>query len=224
MVKSIAHRGASNLAPENSLEAFSKALSLNADMIEFDVRCTKDGVLVIMHDNDVGRATDGEGSLRRLPFEVIRNFRLPNGKTVPTLQEVLRLLKGRCVAKIDLKESGVEEQTLHSIRSNGMIRQTIVAAESPKVLLRLKSLCPSIRTEAGGFKQRKWRKVMITHALRAQADIIAPHHTLVSRRLVEECHRNGLEVHTWTVNTTSDIERVKRCGVDGITTDYLERL
>ena len=97
MVLKIAHRGASHYSPENTIEAFKEALKLKVDVVEFDVHHTKDGKLIVMHDDNVNRTTDGLGPIHEFSLKHIRKLHEPNGEPVPTLQEVLDVLKNKCI-------------------------------------------------------------------------------------------------------------------------------
>ena len=98
----IAHRGASQYAPENTMEAFHKALQLGVDAIAFDIQLTRDSEMIVIHDDNIDRTTDGTGLVKNLSLPEIRKFHAPNGESIPTLQEVLMLLKDQCIAKIHM--------------------------------------------------------------------------------------------------------------------------
>ncbi len=218
MVLKIAHRGASNYAPENTLEAFEKAIELKADIVEFDVHCTKDSKLIVMHDRTLKRTTDGFGLIHNLPFREIRKFHEPNGEKIPTLEEVLYILKNKCIAKIDIKDRWAWEKVVKVIKKNCMEDLVIVTSKIFSVLKKIKQLYPKIKTEAGGFKERIPIKKMIKKAKDVKADIISPQYPITTKKLVEEAHKNGLEVHVWTVNDKKTITKMKKIDVDGITT------
>ena len=118
MVLRIAHRGASSYAPENTLEAFRKAVKLKLDIVEFDVHHTKDGKLVIIHDHNIKRTMDGLGLIHKLSLKELRKFHEPNGESVPTLQEVINILKGHCILKIDIKDDKGLENAIFFIRKS----------------------------------------------------------------------------------------------------------
>lgn len=225
MTLKIAHRGASRYAPENTLEAFREALRRKADAVEFDVRRTKDGHLVIMHDRSVRRTTDGAGFVSDLSFQEIRKLRGPNGEVVPILQEVLDILKGRCICKIDMKETEMEGEVVETIQKNRIEDSVIITSRLSSVLKRMKRLCPAVKIDAGGYRVKSVSvKRMLAQAKRAQADIISPHYTIITQRLVQEAHKNGLEVHVWTVNDRRIIKKMIRLGVDGITSGCPDKI
>ncbi|WP_315823721.1 glycerophosphodiester phosphodiesterase family protein [Paraflavitalea speifideaquila] len=115
-----AHRGAHLEAPENSMAAFRKAIDLGIDIIELDVRCTKDGVLVCMHDKTVNRTTNGKGAVDSFTFEEIRQLRLKhNGQVtdeqIPTLEEALLLAKGKILVDLDIKAANCIEGIMATV-------------------------------------------------------------------------------------------------------------
>jgi len=155
MVLKIAHRGGSNYAPENSLEAFKKALKLKVDVVELDVRHTKDGKLIVMHDNNVNRTTNGIGPIHSFSLKQIRKFHGPNGEPVPTLQEALDILKNKCICKIDIKDRGIAEKVTKIIKKNNMEDSVIVTCGVLSTLKKVKKLSKNIKLEAGGFSSKK---------------------------------------------------------------------
>jgi len=224
MVLKIAHRGASDYAPENTLEAFRKAVKLKVDVVEFDVHHTKDNKLVVMHDHNIKRTTDGLGLIKNLTFKKLRKFHESNGESVPTLQEVLDILKGKCICKIDIKDQGILEKVLKVIKKNHIEDSVIITSQLISVLRKVKNLSPEIKIELGGFKEKKPIKEMIKEVKDIKAEIISPHYSIITKKLVEEAHKNGLEVHVWTVDDKKTMEKMKKIGVDGITSNYADRI
>lgn len=224
MVLIIAHRGASNLAPGNTIQAFKRSLELRVDIVEFDVHHTRDGKIIVMHDHNIKRTTGGIGLIKNIPFNEIRKFHEPNGEVIPTLQEVLDILKKKHVCKIDIKDTGMEEKVVNTIKKNKIENSVIITSEIPSVLKRIKQIAPKIKTEAGGFTQKMSVKKMIQKAKRVKADIIGPHYSLITKKLVDEAHENGLTVHVWTVDDKKTIEKMKKLEVDAITTNNPEKI
>ena len=147
MTLSIAHRGVTRQAPENTLAAFRKAIELKADIVEFDVHLTKDGKMIVHHDHGLERSTDGAGLVGELTFKKIRTFRKANGESIPSLQEVFSLLKGKCILKIDIKDKNMEKKILNLISKNGIKKDSvIISSKIVSVLKKIKHLDPKIIT------------------------------------------------------------------------------
>jgi glycerophosphoryl diester phosphodiesterase len=163
----VAHRGASAIAPENTLEAFEKAIEIGADMVEFDVRATPDGTLVVCHDPV---AEDGLG--------------------LPRLEEVVELCAGRIMLDVELKEPGLEDETLRTVSP----AEFVVTSFLPDVVAETKRLRPDVRV---GLLLAADAALPDT-----PADFLAPHVTLLDRGLVSG---NGLVV--WTVNDDARLRR-----------------
>jgi glycerophosphoryl diester phosphodiesterase len=117
----VGHRGARAYAPENTLASFKKALEIGVDATELDVRKTRDGELVVMHDADVKRTTNGKGLVSDMSLAQIKALS-SDGDKVPTLGEALDFLSGKVIVFIELKEQGCEEQVLAEVRKRDMQR------------------------------------------------------------------------------------------------------
>lgn len=224
MVLRIAHQGASNYAPANTLEAFHKAVKLKIDVVEFDVHHTKDGKLIIIHDHNVKRTTDHKGSIHKITLKELKTFHELNGESVPTLQEVINILKGHCILKIDIKDSNITEKVLKIIKMNHIENTVIITSELISVLKKTKKLFPKIEIELGGFKEKRPVNEMIKEVKDIKADIISPHYSIITKKLVDESHKNGLRVHVWTVNSLRLMKKMIKLGVDGITSDYADKI
>ncbi len=211
----IAHRGASAYEPENTLRAFEEAIRLGADMIELDVRLSKDRELVVIHDNRLERTTNGFGFVGDKTLAELKTLDAGRGEKIPTLREVLNTTKGRTRLVIELKEEGTEEPALDLIRESGSADEVIVVSFSPVILREVKELSGaniSIKTGAIYFMSAN----PIRMAKESSADAIAPYHHFVTKRLVKEAHKNNLIVIPWTVDSKSRAQKLIEMGVDGI--------
>jgi len=198
MVLKIAHRGALGIEKENSKGAFLKALELGADIIEFDVRFYKDKI-VVSH-NEIKRHKD-----------------------LPSIQEVIDVLKNKCICKIDLKDPHMEYPIIKIIKKNKLYN-AIITSKYLYSLKKIKEQLPNIRTEAGGFEYAEPIQNIIERAKDIDADIIGPHHSITTEELIREANKNGLEVHVWSLNNKKLISKMKKLGVDGITTKHPEKM
>ena len=223
MVLKFAHRGASVFAPENSMQAFKKALELNVDGVEFDVHLTKDKQIIVMHDDNVQRTTNGYGLIKDLTLEKIRLFHQKNREPVPTLRDVLDLLNNKCTCKIDVKSEGIEEPLIKIIKEYKIEDSVIITSKFLDMVEKIKKLDPKITTEMQVWEP--WNEdEMIQHAKEIKADIIAPNYLMCTKKLVEKAHDNGLKVHVWTVNEKKDRDKMKAIGVDGIVSDCPDKI
>src|SRR5579884_810942 len=165
-VERVAHRGGAALAPENTMAAFRNALTLPVDAVELDVQMSCDGHLIVFHDNTVDRLTNGTGNILDLDFAYLRSLNAaahfpggwPEPQQIPTLREVLELVKGHLDVYIEIKRSkrdgvygsyaGIAEAVVQEVRSAGMLDQVMVMSFDWMVLPTVKGLAPTIPTGA----------------------------------------------------------------------------
>lgn len=244
----IAHRGGAGLWPENTLYAFERARSLGVDVIETDVHATADGELVIFHDDGLERTTDGAGRVGSLTLAQLkrldaayrfspdggRSFPLRGkGVTVPTLREVFEALP-RMRFNIEPKQAApaIAAPLCRLIRERGMADRVLVASFSAGILAEFRSECPEVATsaatgEVASFLTLQSAGLAASYSPHMQALQVPEHAVAVrvlTRDFVEAAHGRGLRVHAWTVNAEGDMRRLVEMGVDGIMTDYPDRL
>lgn len=205
----IGHRGAKALAPENTLAGIRAAARCRADAVEVDVRLTKDGTLVLMHDDTVDRTTDGRGKVEDLSYKEISALD-SEGEKVPTLEEALEsALKLDLMVVIEMKEEGIEELVANAINGGNAI-VTSFYHSSLRELKEISNLKTGIIISSLPVKP-------IDLALWAGADAIFPKRTNPS--LFKEAQRHGIEVYPWTVNTAVEAGWLLRLGANGLVTD-----
>jgi glycerophosphoryl diester phosphodiesterase len=224
----IAHRGASGRFPENTLAAFRAAIEAGADMCELDVQLTRDGAVMVLHDKTLDRTTDGRGPLSALTLEQVRSLnvmngrgRSPTGEHVPTLDEVFGLVRGRCALNIELKADGVEAAVCRVIRDNDELESSIVSSFDWGALERVRKIEPQMRI---GVLADRGPNKMLAAASELKAVAVNPRFSLVDASLCAEAHRRGLYVYVWTVDDVQTMWAMLDRGVDGIMTNYPERL
>jgi glycerophosphoryl diester phosphodiesterase len=200
----IGHRGARAYEPENTIRSFKKAIEIGVDAVELDVRETKDGELVVIHDADVKRTTDGKGAVSELTLEAIKGFSAEKGEKIPTLKEALEFLDKKVKVLIELKEAGVEEKVLAEVRENGLQKNVILVS----------------------FIEEALRKVIyvkhknpIKAALDLNANYLLSLYRFTHTANVQKAHENGLKVIVWTVNKPEEVAEYVKKGVDGIASD-----
>src|SRR3972149_5853795 len=142
----IGHRGARAYEPENTLRSFKKALEIGVDAVELDVRKTKDNQLVVIHDADVKRTTDGKGFVSELTLKEIKEFSAEKGEKIPTLKEALDFLDKKVKILIELKEAGVEEKVLEAVRKNGLQKNVIITSFLEDALRKIRELDKEVET------------------------------------------------------------------------------
>ncbi|MGH7791719.1 MAG: glycerophosphodiester phosphodiesterase, partial [Thermodesulfobacteriota bacterium] len=134
----IAHRGASAYEPENTLRSFKRAMEMGAEMMELDVRFSRDGHLVIIHDKKVDRTTNGRGLVREMTLRELKNLDAGKGEKIPTLEEVFDLGKGTIRYVLELKDRGVEEEVINLVRDKGLIEDVFIASFHGDLIKRAK--------------------------------------------------------------------------------------
>ena len=223
MYLKIAHRGASAYEPENTLRAFRKAIELGADMIEVDVRLSRDGHPVIMHDATVDRTTDGTGYVRDKTLAELKGLDAGHGEQIPTLQEAMELVQGRCGLYIELKEREAARPVVDAIHANGF-KGVIVGSSDPDSIREVKRLDPEIPTS---MLVRETDKDFINPALAVGADYVhlcwenrsPTPHNLLTPELLSSLRSHGLGIIIWHEERPEEIQEIKKLDVDGICSD-----
>ena len=217
----IGHRGAAGHAPENTLAAIQKGIALGVDFVEIDVRCTADGVLVVLHDATVNRTTDGKGRVDRLFLRDIAKLNAGNGEHIPTLEEVLKIAAGKAGLMLELKAEGVAQQTVESVREAGFKGPVIYASFVHKELTHVRAADPeaSIMVLFGGLS-----RASVARAIQYGSSYVGLRHDKATRALVDSFHRADLLVFVYTANTPRDIQHVLSLDVDGVISNFPDRI
>ncbi len=245
----IAHRGASALAPENTLAAFKRAVDDGAEGIEFDVRLAKDGVAVVFHDSTLTRTARRDGRLANYTSTELRLLdvgswfnrhdpRLADPafekEIVPTVAETLEFLKdfhGLIYIELKCRDDEVEalsRAVCDAIRDSPLIGRIIIKSFKLQVLPRVKALCPGIKTAAlfapkiMNILRKEKHLVMIAEEF--GADEISLHFTLATRKLMKKAESRNLRVTIWTADSPRWIKRALRLGFNAIITNDPARL
>ena len=225
----IAHRGASGTFPENTLSAFRAAIDAGADMCELDVQLTRDGAVVVIHDDTVERTTDGVGEVVKLTLEELKRLDAGakfkggaiKGERIPTLDEVFDVTSGRCGLNIELKAGGVENQVAQIMQARNAFGDSVVSSFDWGYLKKIQQLHFNIRV--GLLAEEKPVDLMM-NAVAMRAHSINPRWDMVTADLCKAAHERGLKLYTWTVDSDARMRALIECGVDGIMTNYPERL
>lgn len=210
----VGHRGARAYAPENTLASFEKAIEIGVDAVELDVRKSRDGELVVMHDADIKRTTSGKGLVSDLSLAQIKAYS-SDGEKVPTLGEALDFLGGKVKVFIELKEQGSEEQVLAEVRKRGMEKDVVITSFLEDALKKVRERDAAIPT---GLIYAKHSNP-IKAALTLKANYLLPLYRFTHTANVQKAHQNGLKVVVWTINTPEEVAEYVKKGVDGIASD-----
>jgi glycerophosphoryl diester phosphodiesterase len=206
----IGHRGARSIAPENTLESIRAAKKCGADYVEVDVRLSKDGYLVVIHDEAVDRTTNGTGRVEEMTLEEIKLLDAGRGERVPTLTETVALVEELDLGiVVEMKEEGLEDLVVQELEG----RRAIVTSFRHASVREIKELA-DIKT---GIIISSLPIKPVDLALWADADSIFPR--ITNPNLFKKAHRAGLEVYPWTINDPDQVRWLKRLGSDGIVTD-----
>lgn len=228
----IAHRGASGHAPENTLAAFRKALAMGATFVETDLQLSRDARFVAIHDSSVERTTNGQGAVHDLTLAELRRLDAGAwfgsqfaGERIPTLEEVLEFAKKHDVVfYLELKPAGSwggEHALIGALRESGEIARTVVISFDPAILAAIRKAEPTLMTGLlfdGQIEDPLGRAVDIgARQAVVRGDLVTPW-------MIGEARRRDLQVVCWTVNHPAHMRLLATAGVDGIMSDYPDRL
>ncbi len=228
----IAHRGASGYAPENTLAAFRRAVSLGVTFIETDLHLTRDAHFVAIHDETVNRTTTGQGVVQHMTLAEIRRLDAGSwfgsefmGERIPTLPEVLEFArKHDVVFYLELKPSGFwggEHALISALRDASEIARAVIISLDPSILEGLRAIEPTLMT---GLLHDGKIENPLDKAQEIGARQVAVREDLVTPNFLSEAHRRDLQVICWTINNPAHMRLLGTAGVDGIMSDYPDRL
>jgi len=247
-----AHRGGAGLWPENTLEAFRGAIQLGCTHLETDLRVSRDGEIVVMHDARLERTTDGHGLVSEHTLAELQRLdagyhfspdgssfpRRGQGLRIPTLAELTELLAAAPETRlnVEIKERSPFElprKLLEFIERHGLAERIVVAAERHELVRDFRRLSGGrIATSASRRECLQFwfsSRLRLTRFLRfgfqaLQIPVAAGNLTIVTPRLLDAAHRRGLAVHVWTIDDPAEMRRLLDLGVDGLMSDYPDRL
>lgn len=231
--KIIAHRGIPPVAPENTLVSFQAALALDIDGIETDVQATKDGELILCHDETLDRTTSGHGWIKDHTFKQIRSLSAGawfdprySGEKIPSLAEFLELVQDTdLLINLEIKNSiipypGIEKQIISMIHHYKMARRVIISSFNHYSLLICKSIDPALKT---GILYECCLVEPWEYAKKLGADALHPSFHTLTPELIKRASAEQLLVHPYTVDLPADMERMASLGVSGIITNVPKR-
>lgn len=213
MVLVTGHRGVAGLEPENTIRSFKRALALGVDQVELDVHFTKDRELVVIHDATVDRTTSGSGHVLAYTLDEIQRLDAGEGERVPTLQDVIDLVKGQAVLQIELKGLGVEEAVVKKVEENGIVDEVVITSFRHYMVRKVKTFNPRVSTGVLflGLPLDASRLARDAGAEGLHANV-----NYLDGHLVEDGHRYGLKVRAWNTDNPEQMRWLIDLGVDAI--------
>jgi glycerophosphoryl diester phosphodiesterase len=236
----IAHRGASGLAPENTIASFTKAMGFNVDFIELDVHVSKDDSLIVMHDHSVDRTTSGKGDIEDLTYSYIKTLDAGSkfkpefkGEKVPTLDEVLKLSGGKTKVLIELKwpkdglYKDLVKKVIECVRRNKAESWVVIQSFEVAYLDEMHKLAPDLECQQLIIAPKGIMPMHVTRKLKGgkftplpYVTSVNPHHMFVTKSWVEKMHKEHKTVYPFTLNTEDKMRKAINLGVDGIITNF----
>ena len=216
----IGHRGAKGYKPENTLASFAKAIELNVDAIELDVHLNSDGEIMVIHDETLNRTTTKTGFVSDYSASELKKL------GIPTLEEVILLVNKRCVINIEIKEATATPKVLQLIeKSVNEQHWKYIQFQISSFNWEALSMVSIINSKiAIGVLAEASIEKALAFAIQIKAHSINPYYKLLNSENVNLIHSNGFKIYTWTVNTPEDLIFVKSLNVDGIISDFPDRI
>jgi len=222
----IGHRGAMGYETENTLASIEKALELGVDMIEVDVFQIRSGEVAVFHDERVDRLTNGAGLIEEYYYLDMKRLTLDGGHKIPILQDVLKLVDHKVPMNIELKGKGTAGNirkiaSFYAEKRGWKPEQFLISSFDWDELREYRRLDPTGRiavlTEGDPLEA-------LEVAAELKAEAINPHYTQLNAENVAQIHEAGYKVYTWTVNDPAEFQRLVSIGVDGVFSDFPDRM
>lgn len=232
----IAHRGASALAPENTLIAFEQAIQTGVDLLEIDVRASLDGEIVVIHDPTIDRTTDRTGVVAAQSFEQLRQADAGawfspafSGERIPSLAEVLDLARHRAIVLIEIKADHLAERVLQQVHAAGAQDGVVLQSFDPETIRRVSAIEPATSTallmgDLPKSPSRLRARRMTREVLGLGANALSIWHAALTPAFYEEMRQRGVTVWVWTVDEEIVMHDMTQLGVQGIITNHPDRL
>ena len=224
----IGHRGAAALAPENTWAGFDVALSLGVDAIETDIRATRDGELILIHDDTLNRTTNGSGLVHHAPWSVIKTLDAGSwfsetyrGTPVPRLRETLERYGQHTHFDLEIKQPGVEFEALKIVQDLSLQTAVTFTSFDFTVVQKLKTQAPDIQV---GWLIADIDQDKIKTAIQSRLNQVCPPAKALSPELVSAWRELGLAVRAWGVSDPEVMRLALKAGVDGMTVDFPQLL
>ncbi|MFD4507823.1 glycerophosphodiester phosphodiesterase [Streptomyces sp. NPDC058457] len=213
----IGHRGVMGVEPENTLRSFVAAQQAGLDLIELDLHLSKDGALVVMHDAEVDRTTDGTGAIADKTLEELRALDAGRGERVPVFEEVLDAVRSPLQAEI--KDVAAARALAEVMQRRDLVSRVEVSSFHDEAVAEIARLVPGVRT---ALIASRFGTDVVERAQEAGAATLCLNIRRLTLEVVEQARKADLRVIGWVVNTQDDLRLVRALQLDGATTDYPE--
>ncbi|MEI5010403.1 MULTISPECIES: glycerophosphodiester phosphodiesterase family protein [unclassified Streptomyces] len=213
----IGHRGVMGVEPENTLRSFARAERAGMDAIELDVHLSKDGALVVMHDADVDRTTDGTGPIAEKTLAELRELDAGQGERIPVLEEVLDAVSAPL--QVEIKDAAAARVLADVMVKRDLVERIEVTSFQDDAVREIAALVPGVRT---ALVASRWGSDIVERAQAVGAPTLALNIRRLTLETVERAHDEGLRVIGWVVNTQEHLRLVRALELDGATTDFPE--
>lgn len=222
-----AHRGASGVAPENTIAALNQAIKDGADFAEIDIQTTKDGKIILLHDDTLDRTTNGTGPVGRYNWGYLKKLDAGvwfdnkfSGEKIPLLNEVIDVVKGKMQLNIEVKTDSFSfnkvQDLIDTIYKKDFIDQCIITSFQRPLIDYISQIDAQIQT---GIIFSSLPD-SLEEIYNSSYDILSCHFTLINKKLVQQTHSYSKQVHVWTVNEENEMLKMIEYGVDSIITNY----
>ncbi|WP_328581164.1 glycerophosphodiester phosphodiesterase [Streptomyces sp. NBC_00370] len=213
----IGHRGVMGVEPENTLRSFVRAQEAGMDAVELDLHLSKDGALVVMHDAEVDRTTDGSGAIADRTLAELRELDAGKGERVPVFEEVLDAVRSPLQAEI--KDVAAARALAEVMHRRGLAERVEVSSFHDEAVAEIASLVPGVRTV---LIASRWEADVVDRATAVGAASLALNIRRLTLEVVERAHAEGLRVIGWVVNTQDQLRLARAFELDAVTTDFPE--
>ncbi|MFD0676531.1 MULTISPECIES: glycerophosphodiester phosphodiesterase [unclassified Paenibacillus] len=229
IIMNLAHRGASEYAPENTLAAFYKGLEMGAHGLETDLRMSKDGVVFLHHDDQLDRTTDSTGSPARLTWKELQELDAGAwfspvyvGERLVSLDTFLHIFGRKPVRLVlELKEPGLEKMVIHSLEEQGLLGKVTITSFQYDILQAVRQYNGAVRI---GYLVQQWDEEKLERLRELKAQQLCPRAETVTEENVRAIKQHGFEVRAWKVSSEALMKHCLSCGVDGMTVNFPDKL
>ena len=226
----IAHRGASRIAPENTLAAFKEAINIGVDAVELDLQGTADGQVVVIHDASLDRTTDQSGQIKDTPLETIKQADAGTwfnpkfaGESVPTLAEALVSIADNAIALLEIKDVSITKSVVRIVQNMDMVDQSIIISFHSSAIQIVRTLEPRLPTGYIIGSKENIQPIQLCQQLGLLgSSLLNVDHRLVTENFIYEIRRRGITLWCWTVDDIDRMRELQELGIQGITSNRPE--